>query len=103
MMLTTVTLFSAGFVAGLGVWWVSLDRHRGKEVRTLAHTHRLQVDAVHEAAVRALRYGFVEDFTFLVRQAHPQGDSKDGAVRLSGWNLELNKDVSCGEAEHKAP
>lgn len=103
MMLTTVMLFSAGFVAGLGVWWVSLDRHRGKEVRKLAHTHRLQVDAVHEAAVRALRYGFVEDFAFLVRQAHPQGDSKDVDVRLSGWNLDLSKDTSCGEAEHKAP
>jgi len=103
MTLTTVTLFSAGFVAGLGVWWLSLDRHRGKEVRKLARTHRLQVDAVHEAAVRALRYGFVEDFTFLVRQAHPQGDSKDIAVRLSGWNLDLSKDTLCGEAEHKAP
>ncbi len=103
MMLTTVTLFSAGFVTGLGIWWLSLDRHRGKEVRKLAHTHRLQVDAVHEAAVRALQYGFVEDFTFLVRQAHPQGDSKDVAVRLSEWNLDLDKDASCGEAEHKAP
>ena len=103
MMLTTVTLFSAGFVAGLGVWWLSLDRHRGKEVRTLARTHRLQVDAVHEAAVRALRYGFVEDFTFLVRQAHPQEDSTDGTVRLSGFHPDLSKDPPCGEAEHKTP
>jgi hypothetical protein len=103
MTLITVTLFSAGFIAGLGVWWLSLDRYRGKEVRKLAHTHRLQVDVVHEAAVRALRYGFVEDFTFLVRQVHPQGDSKDVAGRLSGWNLDLNKDTSGGEAEHKAP
>ena len=102
MMLTTVTLFSAGFVAGLGVWWVSLDRHRGREVRTLAHTHQLQVDAVHEAAVRALRYGFVEDFTFLVRQAHPQGGSTDAAVQLSRWKPDLNKDTSGGEAGHKA-
>jgi hypothetical protein len=38
-----------------------------------------------------------------VRQAHPQGDSKDVAVRLSQWNLDLSKDTSCGEAEHKAP
>lgn len=103
MMLTTITLFSAGFATGLGIWWMSLDRHCGKEVRKLAHTHQLPVEAVHEAAVRALRYGFVEDFTFLVRTAHPQLDSKDAVVRLAGWNLDPNNGVSCGEAEHKTP
>ncbi|MBI3245969.1 MAG: hypothetical protein HYZ50_05635 [Deltaproteobacteria bacterium] len=81
MMFTAVTLFSVGFAIGLGIWWMSLDRRRGREVRKLAHTHRLPVDAVHEASARALRYGFVEDFTFLVRKAHPQPDSKDGAVQ----------------------
>jgi hypothetical protein len=60
---------------------MSLDRHRGKEVRKLAHTHRLQIDVVHGAAVRALWYGFVEDFTFLVRNAHSRADSKDAVVR----------------------
>ena len=103
MMFTTVTPFCVGFLAGLGVWWLSLDRHRGKEVRKLAHTYRLQADAVHEAAVRALRYGFVEDFTFLVRQAHPQRDSRDVVARLSEWSLDLNKDASCGKAERKVP
>jgi hypothetical protein len=70
-MLTTLWLFSAGFVTGLGAWWFSLDRRRGKEVRALAHAHHLHVDTVHEASIRALEYGFAEDFLFLVRKAHP--------------------------------
>ena len=83
MMFTILTLFSVGFATGLGVWWMSLDRCRWKEVRELASAHQLQIDAVHEASARALRYGFVEDFTFLVRKAHPQPDSKDAVVRLA--------------------
>jgi hypothetical protein len=35
------------------------------------------VDAVHEASVRALRYGFVDDFTFLVEQAHRRQHAGD--------------------------
>ena len=102
-MLTMCALFSVGFIVGLGVWWLSLDRRRGKEVRELAYAHQLQIDAVHEASARALRYGFVEDFAFLVRKAHPQPDSKDAVVWLAGGNLDPNKGVSCGEVEHKVP
>jgi hypothetical protein len=101
-MFIACTLFSVGFMAGLGVWWLSLDRCRGKEVRDLASLHHLPVDAVHEAAVRALRSGFVEDFTFLVRKAHPRVENEDTLVRLAERKTARNNDVLRIEAEHTA-
>lgn len=80
MIVTALWLFSAGFVFGLGVWWFSLDRRRGKEARQLAGGHHLYADAVREASIRALRYGFAEDFTFLVRKAHPRVGGADVSV-----------------------
>lgn len=99
-MLIACIFFSVGLMAGLGVWRLSLDRRRGQEVRELAYLYHLPIDAVHEAAVRALRYGFVEDFTFLVRKAHPRVENEDTLVRLAEWKTARNNDVSCGEAEH---
>ncbi len=101
-MFIACTLSSVGFMAGLGVWRLSLDRRRGKEVRALASLHHLPVDAVNEAAVRALRYGFVEDFTFLVRKAHPRAENEDTLVRLAEWKTARNSDVSRVRAEHTA-
>ena len=82
MLLSTLWLFIVGVAVGLGIWWLSMDRRRGKEVRVLSKVHHLPVDAVHEAFVRALRYGFVEDFTFLVEKVH--GQEKDARVRREG-------------------
>lgn len=94
MMLTALLLFSAGFVAGLGAWWFSLDRRRGKEVRELAHAHHLHVDAVHEASTRALRYGFAEDFTFLVGKAHPRAGGKNVSILRPQWSTDGKEDPS---------
>lgn len=80
MLLSTRWLFNAGVATGLGVWWLSVDRWRGKEMRALMRLRHLQADAVHEASVRALRYGFVADFTFLVVQAHRQKDNAQATV-----------------------
>ena len=99
MMLTTLLLFSAGFVAGLGAWWFSLDRRRGKEVRELAHAHHLHVDAVHEASARALRYGFAEDFTFLVKKAHPRVGGQNVPVLRPQWSTDGKEDPSFVEEE----
>jgi hypothetical protein len=87
-MLTVLLLFSAGFVSGLGTWWCSLDRRRGKEARKLAEAHHLYADAVHDAYARALRYGFAEDFTFLVRKAHPRVGGKDVAILQPQWSTD---------------
>jgi hypothetical protein len=103
MMLTALLLFSAGFVAGLGAWWFSLDRRRGKEVRKLAQAHHLPVDAVHDASIRALRYGFAEDFTFLVSKAHPRADGKQGSVLQSERGISLEPDISSTEEDPKVP
>ena len=100
MLFSTLVLFSAGFTAGLGIWWLSLDRRRGKEVRTLARAYQLQVEAVHEAAVRALRYGFAEDFTFLVSTAHPSPDRKNGTVLRPAWRRGLNDHPRVVEDDH---
>jgi len=103
MMLTTLLLFSAGFVTGLGAWWFSLDRRRGKEVRELAHAHHLHVDAVHEASARALRYGFAEDFTFLVKKAHPRVGGKNVSVLWPQRSLDGKEDSSFVEEGKKVP
>jgi len=94
MMLTALLLFGAGFVAGLGAWWFCLDRRRGKEVRELARAHHLHVDAVHEASTRALRYGFAEDFTFLVRKAHPRAGGKNVSILRPQWSTDVKEDPS---------
>ena len=88
MIVTALWLFGAGFVSGLGAWWVSLDRRRGKEARKLAEAHHLYADAVHDAYARALRYGFAEDFTFLVRKAHPQVGGTDVAILQRQWSTD---------------
>jgi hypothetical protein len=88
MMVTALLLFSAGFVSGLGTWWFSLDRRRGKEARKLAGVHHLYADTVHDAYVRALRYGFAEDFTFLVRKAHPGVGGKNVSARQPQWSID---------------
>jgi hypothetical protein len=80
-----------------------MDRRRGKEVRELTRLHHLQVDAVHEASVRALRYGFVDDFTFLVEQAHRQADTMQATVLPTAWRNESYQDAACEEGEQKAP
>jgi hypothetical protein len=87
-MLTVLWLFSAGFVSGLGTWWFSLDRRRGKEARQLAGAHHLYVDAVHDAYIRALRYGCAEDFTFLVRKAHPRVGGTDVSLLQPPWSTD---------------
>jgi hypothetical protein len=94
MMLTALWLFSAGFVFGLGAWWFSLDRRRGKEARKLAEAHQLYADAVHDAYVRALRYGFAEDFTFLVRKAHPRVNGKNVSILRPQWSTDGKEDPS---------
>lgn len=101
MLFPTLWLFGAGLATGLGVWWFSLDRRRGKEVRELAHTHRLHVDAVHEASVRALRYGFVEDFLFLVSKAHPRGKSGNGSILQPKGHKVIHEDTAFREKNHK--
>jgi hypothetical protein len=101
MLISTLWLFGAGVATGLGVWWLSMDRRRGKEVRELTRLHHLQVDAVHEAAVRALRYGFVGDFTFLVEQAHHQKDNAQATVLPTGWREEPRGDVSSEKDRQK--
>jgi hypothetical protein len=88
MMVTALWLFSAGFVSGLVAWWFSLDRRRGKEARKLAEAHHLYADAVHDAYARALRYGFAEDFTFLVRKAHPRVGGKDVSLLQPPWSTD---------------
>lgn len=93
-MLTTVTLVGVGFVAGLGIWWHSRDRRRGRALRHLALHYRLPVEAVQDAALRALQYGLLEDFTFLVRIAHPQPHNGEAPIRLSAWH----PDLSTGDA-----
>ena len=87
-MLTVLWLFSAGFVSGLGAWWFSLDRRRGKEARKLAEAHHLYADAVHDAYARALRYGCAEDFTFLVRKAHPRVGGQDVSLWRPQWSTD---------------
>src|SRR5262245_22870724 len=101
MMLTALLLFSAGFVAGLGAWWFSLDRRRGKAVRELAQAHDLYVDAVHDASIRALRYGVAGDFTFLVSRAHPRADGKQVAILQSERGILLEPDTSSTEEDPK--
>jgi len=103
MVLSTLWLFSAGVATGIAVWWLSMDRRRGKEVRELTRMHHLQVDAVHEASVRALRYGFVDDFTFLVEQAHRQKANTQATVSPTAWRNESHQDASCEESEQQAP
>ena len=88
MRMTALWLFSAGFGSGLVAWWFSLDRRRGKEARKLAEAHHLYADAVHEAYARALRYGFAEDFTFLVRKAHPRVGGTDVSIRQPQWSTD---------------
>lgn len=99
MMLTALWLFSAGFVFGLGVWWFSLDRRRGKEVRELAEAHHLYADAVHDAYARALRYGFAEDFTFLVKKAHPRVGGTDVSILQPQWSPDGQEAPSFVEEE----
>jgi hypothetical protein len=103
MALSTLWLFGAGVATGLGFWWLSMDRRRGREIRALTRLHHLQVDAVHEASVRALRYGFVGDFTFLVEQAHRQKDNAPATVLPTVWRDELREDISSEKGEQKAP
>ncbi len=98
-MLTALLLFGVGFAGGLGTWWFSLDRRRGKEVRALAQAHRLPVDAVHEASVRALRYGFAEDFAFLVKKAHPRAGGKNVSILRPQWSTDVKEDPSFVEKE----
>jgi hypothetical protein len=102
MPISTLWLFGAGVATGLGVWWLSMDRRRGKEMRALTRMRHLQVDAVHEAVVRALRYGFVDDFTFLMEQAHRQKDNAQATVLPTAWRDEPQEDVSCEKDEQKA-
>jgi hypothetical protein len=99
MMLTALLLFSAGFVSGLGAWWFSLDRRRGKEARKLAWAHHLYADAVHDAYVRALRYGFAEDFTFLVGKAHPRANGKNVSVLRPQWSIDRKEAPSFVEED----
>ncbi|MGE0679901.1 MAG: hypothetical protein AB7P69_03180 [Candidatus Binatia bacterium] len=103
MLLSTLWFFGAGVATGFGVWWLSMDRRRGKEVRELVRMHHLQVDAVHEASVRALRYGFVDDFTFLVEQAHRQKDNAPATVLPTAWREEPQGDVSSEKGGQEAP
>jgi hypothetical protein len=102
-MLTALLLLSAGFVFGLGAWWFSLDRRRGKEARHLAQAHHLHVDAVHGAYVRALRYGFVEDFTFLVRKAHPRADGEKVFALRPEWRINQEKVSPFSGEDKKRP
>ena len=99
MMLTALWFFSAGFVSGLGAWWFSLDRRRGKEARELAGAHHLHADAVHDAYVRALRYGFAEDFTFLVKKAHPRVGGKTVSALQPQRSTDVKEDPSFVEEE----
>lgn len=103
MLLSTLLPFGAGVATGLGVWWLSMDRRRGKEVRKLVNMHHLQINAVHEASVRALRYGFVDDFTFLVEQVHRQKDNAPATVLPTAWREEPRGDISNENSEQKAP
>jgi len=95
MVLSTLWLFGAGVATGLAVWWLSMDRRRGKEVRKLTRMHHLQVGAVHEASIRALRYGFVGDFTFLVEQAHRLEDNSQMTVSPTAWSNGRDGNASC--------
>lgn len=99
-MLTVIITFSAGFAAGLGIWWLSLDRRRGKEARELVQTHHLHVATVHHAYVRALRYGSAEDFTFLVRKAHPHTDGQKVSVLQPAGRLGANNHPCVIEGDH---
>jgi hypothetical protein len=72
-------------------------------MRKLAHAHRLYVDAVHDASVRALQYGFAEDFVFLVHKAHPQAEGKNVAVLRPAWSIDLGADTPFVEEDQKVP
>lgn len=99
MVLSTLWLFGAGVATGLAVWWLSMDRRHGKEVRELTRMHHLRVDAVHEASVRALRYGFVDDFTFLVEQAHRQEANTQATVSPTAWHEEVEQKAASVESQ----
>src|SRR5262249_30385747 len=75
--------------AGFPAW-----EQRGKEARELAGVHHLYDDAVHDAYVRALRYGFAEDFTFLVKKAHPRVGGKDVSILRPQWSTGGKEDPS---------
>jgi hypothetical protein len=83
-MWTILWLFSAGSVIELRAWGFSLNRRRGKEVWALVHAHHLHVDTVHEASIRALQYGVAEDFSFLVKKAHPTGEHQFRRGEITG-------------------
>jgi hypothetical protein len=57
---------------------------------------------VHEAALRALRYGVVNDFTFLIGKSHPQKGSTRVAVLPTAWRDKKNSDASCDAGEPQA-
>ena len=92
-MLTSMAVFSVGVAIGLGAWWLSRDRRRGKAVRLLASTNHLQVEVLYDACMQALRSGRLEDFTFLVRQVHPQPERKPIDIQRRQWNRKPPSDA----------
>jgi len=52
--------------------------------------YRLPVEAVQDAALRALYYRLVENFTFPVRMAYPQPHNGEVPVRVSEWHPDLS-------------
>ena len=85
--------FALGLGVGLGVWFFSLDRWRGKKERRCAQDHHLQVDLVHGAYIRALRYGNCEDLLFLVKKAHSSIEERDTYVLQEDQEIDKEKEA----------
>ena len=80
-MLGELVSFALGSGLGLGLWFFSLDRRRGREARMAAHSHRLWLDGVHGAYIRALRYGNMEDLILIIKKAHAPEERSDKVLR----------------------
>lgn len=70
-------------------------------MRELARLHHLDVEAVHDACIRAFQYGYVGDLIVLVRKAHPRQDATRVSVLPLEWRTEGGDGVFRVEEEKK--